>query len=242
MQSGGKEGITKFDFFRYTPVRLREQTVLGALLSLAVLLIAGSFVYNQIDRSFGDGVKTELLFENLHITDIEVHIDVDLLNLPCELVDLRFTSKRGAAHSLQRSILRNPHEPPSMHRVDPFYGDRDIETLLKAVERKEGCKISGEFHLHFISNNFFIGFGNQLLMHALSQKNPNFQPDLSHHINALTFGPNSSIQALEQKFDLSGFNTLGNSRQVEDRSDGFGGGFYHSYFLIAVPNIFDRMF
>jgi len=74
-----KEGrILNLDFFRYTPVKLREQTVLGALLSLAVLFIAGSIVYNHVDRAFGEGVKSELLFENLKMTDVEVNINIDL--------------------------------------------------------------------------------------------------------------------------------------------------------------------
>lgn len=29
---------------------------------------------------------------------------------------------------------------------------------------------------------------------------------------------------------------------TENRTDGFGGPFYHSYSITAVPNIFDRMF
>ena len=58
----------------------------------------------------------------------------------------------------------------------------------------------------------------------------------------MTFGPNGSIEALSRKFDLKGFNTLYNHKQIEDRSDGYTGPFYHSYYLIAVPNIFDRMF
>lgn len=65
MESSKEGGLLKFDFFRYTPVRLREQTVLGAILSLLVLFVAGSIVYNHVDKAFGDGIKSELLFENL---------------------------------------------------------------------------------------------------------------------------------------------------------------------------------
>lgn len=78
MENRTEGKILKLDFFRYTPVRLREQTVLGALLSLAMLTVAGSIVYNHVDRAFGDGVKSELLFENLKMTDVEVNIDIDL--------------------------------------------------------------------------------------------------------------------------------------------------------------------
>lgn len=129
-----------------------------------------------------------------------------------------------------------------MHRVEYFSGNRELDSVVKATQEKEGCKIKGEFHLHFLSNNFFVGFGNQILMAQVMAKNPAFKMGLSHHINSLTFGPNGSIEALSKKFDLKGFNTLNNHRQSEDRQDGYEGPFYHSYYLIGVPNIFDRMF
>ena len=175
--------ILKLDFFRYTPVRLREQTVLGALLSLGVLFIAGSIIYSRVDRAFGEGVKSELLFENLKMSDVEVTIDIDLLTVPCELVDLRFTSKRGVANSLSRYILRNPMDPPQMHKIEYFSGNRDLDSVVKATQDKEGCKIKGFFHLHFLSNNFFVGFGNQILMSQVRAKNPQYKLGLDHHIN-----------------------------------------------------------
>lgn len=55
---GEEEGLTKFDFFRYTPKKFLEQTVLGAILSLSVLIIGGVFVYNRVDEAFGNGIKT----------------------------------------------------------------------------------------------------------------------------------------------------------------------------------------
>jgi hypothetical protein len=47
---------------------------------------------------------------------------------------------------------------------------------------------------------------------------------------------------LSEKYTLSGFNTLKDHIGLEDRKDGYGGPFYHSYFITAVPNVFDRMF
>jgi Endoplasmic Reticulum-Golgi Intermediate Compartment (ERGIC)/Endoplasmic reticulum vesicle transporter len=104
---GEEEGLTKFDFFRYTPKKFLEQTVLGAILSLSVLIIGGVFVYNRVDEAFGNGIKTELLFEDLRMTDVEVNMDIDLIHIPCEMVDLRFTSKQGATHTIDRYHLSN---------------------------------------------------------------------------------------------------------------------------------------
>lgn len=79
-------------------------------------------------------------------------------------------------------------------------------------------------------------------MAQVMAKNPEFKLGLAHRINDLTFGPNGSLEALSKKFDLNGFNTLKNHQHLEDRKDGYTGSYYHSYYLIAVPNIFDRMF
>ena len=66
--------------------------------------------------------------------------------------------------------------------------------------------------------------------------------NLEHRVNELSFGPNQSNKALAKKYKLEGFNTLIDHESKEDRTDGYGGPFYHSYSITAVPNMFDRMF
>jgi hypothetical protein len=105
MREEEETGLTKFDLFRFTPSKFLENTVTGALLSVVVLLISGLLVYHQVDEALGNGIKTEILFENLDMKDLLVSMDIDMLHIPCEIVDLRFTSKRGAGHTIQRYIL-----------------------------------------------------------------------------------------------------------------------------------------
>lgn len=211
-----KEGITRFDLFRFTPSKFLEQTVTGALISLAVLLLSGYLVYHEVDEALGNGIKTEVLFENLHMSDLLVTLDFDMVHIPCEVVDLRFTSKRGARHTLKRYHLKNA-EDPSKHVEYIFSGPRLLKDVSKAWKNGEGCKIKGQFHLHFLSNNFYVGVGNNILLAKLLQMTKKTQISLEHRIHQLSFGPNSSNAALSKKFDLRGFNTLGGHYSNEKR-------------------------
>jgi hypothetical protein len=40
-----EEGITKFDIFRFTPTKLLENTVCGALLTVTFLVFSGILIY-----------------------------------------------------------------------------------------------------------------------------------------------------------------------------------------------------
>lgn len=237
-----KEGVRKYDLFRFTPAKFLENTVSGALISLVVLIISGLLVYHEIDEALGDGVKSEILFEDLQMKDLLVTMDIDMTHIPCEIVDLRFTSKRGAGHTLQRFHLKNAKKGKEHHVETLFTGNRPFDEVVKAVKADEGCKIRGAFHLHFLSNNFYVGYGNPMLMQRLILKARKYQMSLEHKIWALTFGPGKSTDRVFEKYGLKGFNTLENHSSIEDRKDGYGGPFYHSYYITAVPNVFDRMF
>ena len=70
-----------------------------------------------------------------------------------------------------------------------FKHNRPFDQILEATKRDEGCKIRGEFHLHFISNNFYVGYGNARLTSKLAMKNEAMKMSLEHKIHKLTFGP-----------------------------------------------------
>jgi len=237
-----EEGFLRsMDFFRFTPSKFLEQTVFGALLSLAMIAFSIYLILHEVNNVINDEISTEILFENLHINDIELNIDIDITSIPCDITDLRFTAKRGRQHTLKRlRIVRTPNKKDTLI---PFEIPRDAKLVAESLKNGEGCKIVGSFYIHLLSNNFYLGFGNARLMAmARNQLGDNWVPNLNHQIHKLTFGPDTRVGSLEKTFNLKGFNSLKNHTVVEDRADGFGGPYYHSYFLTAVPNIFDRMF
>ena len=115
----------------------------GALISLAVLIISTILVYEEIDHALGDGPKTEILFENLHMNDLLVTLDIDLIHVPCEIVDLRFTAKKGKTHSIRRYYLKNHDQDKSQHEHVLFNQNRPFKDVLEAMKAGEGCNIRG---------------------------------------------------------------------------------------------------
>lgn len=125
--------------------------------------------------------------------DLMVTLDIDIFNVPCELIDLRFTSKKGRTHTVERYFLKK----------GVSYGimkvQRGVKDVANALRNDEGCKIKGTFYLHFLSNKFIIGFGNTpLLLQIAAEMQDKFVMDLSHRINHLSFGPDSQIDSLSR--------------------------------------------
>lgn len=235
--------LYSLDLFRFTPSKFLEQTVLGALISIATVAFSIYLIMHEVDLTLNNDVKNEILFENLHMTDLRVQLDIDMIDIPCDVVDLRFTAKRGRAHSVERYRLRKDEQGEFVPEGSPMRKAQGIEEIVEAIKRKDGCKIKGEFYMHFLSNNIYLGYGNALLLSAATSRiDGPFVPSLNHRINSLTFGTKVRSEKLKEKFELKGLDTLGKHELVEDRKDGFGGPYYHSYYVVAVPNIFDRMF
>lgn len=240
-----REGfLYSLDFFRFTPSKFLEQTVLGALISLATIGFSIYLIMHEIDTTLNNDIKNEILFENLHMTDLRIYVDIDLLEVPCDILDLRFTSKRGRSHSLERYRIKKDTQGKEIVEKNPMGEVGNPKSVAEALKEKQGCKVEGEFFMHFLSNNFYLGYGNPVLLNAANSelKTENFIPNLNHRINSLMFGEVVRSNNLKSKFGLNGLDTLKNHTQIEDRKDGFGGPYYHSYYIVAVPNVFDRVF
>jgi hypothetical protein len=115
--------------------------------------------------------------------DLQVTMDVDLLKVPCDLIDLRFVSKRGKEHSIKRIRMAS-----GGLEIEDLLSGRNIEEIEKSVREKEYCKIRGTFYKHFITNTFFITFSNPQMIAMLLMRDNDFQFDLSHRINQFYLG------------------------------------------------------
>lgn len=121
-----------------------------------------------------------------------VNLDVDVFKVPCELVDLRFTSKKGRSHTVERYFLTKGVSTK-------MNTQRGVAEVSNAMLRGEGCKIKGSFYMHFLSNQFHIGFGNLGMLSQVSHQNKNdFVMDLSHRVNHLSFGPDWEADRLSR--------------------------------------------
>lgn len=123
--------------------------------------------------------------------DIPVYLDVDIHNLPCEVLDLRFIAHRNRAHTISRFHLKE-EGPVEMTE------ERYIDEVFEAIEKKQGCKIRGSFFKHFAMNSFYITLGNPALVTQIMMQRPSLVFDMSHTVASLLLGETSSHQYYSQ--------------------------------------------
>ena len=168
--------------------------------------------------------------------DLQVRADIDILKVPCDLVDVRFTSMKGRQHTITRQTIK-PNG-----RIRNMVSNRKPEDIIKALESGEGCKVSGNFFVHFLSNSFYIGYGNPFLLTQLMMEMKHFKYDLSHRINHLSFGSDSEHKSLAAEYGLQGFNTLDGHSQIEPENTTKEVPVHHSYYITTIPSVFDYSF
>lgn len=120
-------------------------------------------------------------------------MDIDLIHVVCDLIDLRFVSKRGKEHTIKRIRMANGGA-----ELGELTAARSIEEIDESLRHREYCKVRGTFYKHFIMNTFFITFSNPQLIAMLLMREPNFQFDLSHNINSLYLGESMSHEYYEK--------------------------------------------
>jgi len=124
--------------------------------------------------------------------DLEIYINIDVMNTPCELLDMRFTSIKGRKHTIERRVLTKENTGPfgiPMEKTSEMLPGRTLEEISKAIDNGESCRIMGVFYLHFLSNNFHITYSNPMVLSRLVQmRGGNYVFQLSHIINSLFIG------------------------------------------------------
>jgi hypothetical protein len=123
--------------------------------------------------------------------DLQVYIDIDIVHLPCEIIDLRFVAHRNRAHTISRYHL-TPNGLVEMTQ------DRDFDEVVRAMNKKQGCKVKGGFYKHFAMNTFYITLGNPMYVSHLLLERQGVPMDFSHKINSLMLGETGSHKYYEE--------------------------------------------
>lgn len=152
-----------------------------------MVVLSVYILFFELNVNFNDTIRSELIFTDLKMQDLAVTVDIELFRVPCEVVDIRFVSKRGREHSIVRYFS-------TRQGLVEMRGERSIEEIEQSLNNEEGCRLQGKFYKHFVTNNFFIVLGNPHLLATLLMRNSNFQFDLSHKIYSLVLGDSSESQ------------------------------------------------
>ena len=182
---------------------------------------------------------------------LQVNIDIDFYNLPCELLSMEIRNQLGLnvqniEGNLTKYVLNTKHEiigqkPYSLESLGRFGHDHDhiaqpdYELVKTQIKNKEGCKLKGQFFLDAVPGIFIISpkaFSptiERLRREGLDYIN------VEHIINDLTFGEKI------QKFKLLGFgfeqyglmNTLARKKRINEKFT-----MVYQYYLKIVPTKF----
>lgn len=164
--------------------------------------------------------------------DIAVTLQVDVLYMPCELIDLRFIAKPGKEQNIRRSIVTATGEAVA------FYGDRNMDDIAQSLKKGEGCRVHGTFYKHFVSNAFFISLGNPFIYMAMKNQLPDLKLDFTHRIDYIILGEHSKIDHYKNLYKMDGFNKLGGTVNRDSGDIGVK----HTYNLKAINTVFDNTF
>jgi len=144
-------GILSLDYFKLQPSKLLEKTVSGAIISILTLLFVIWLIFTEVNSVMNGEVKSELLFENLHIDHIPVEFDIDIFGLPCEIIDLQFKSQGQYTNSVTKFDITGYSEPKflngtSEHKYASHESNRKMDEVYKAYQRGDGCKFIANIH------------------------------------------------------------------------------------------------
>lgn len=182
---------------------------------------------------------------------LQVNIDIDFYNLPCELLSMEIRNQLGLnvqniEGNLTKHVLNSKHEiisqkPYSLESLGRFGHDHDhiaqpdYELVKTQIKNKEGCKLKGQFLLDAVPGIFIISpkaFSptiERLRREGLDYIN------VEHIIHDLSFGEKI------QRFKLLGFgfeqyalmNTLAKKKRINEKFP-----MVYQYYLKIVPTKF----
>lgn len=182
---------------------------------------------------------------------LQVNLDIELYNLPCELVSMEIRNDLGLNvqnidGNLTKYILDSKHQvigqkPYLLESLGKFGHDHDhiaqpdYELVKKQINNKEGCKLKGEFFLDAVPGAFIVSSKafaptiERLRREGLDRTN------VEHTINDLSFGKKTSrIKLLgfgKDSYNL--MNTLKNRKSLNEKLP-----MLYQYYLKVVPTKF----
>ena len=183
--------------------------------------------------------------------NLPINMDIDLYNLPCELVSIEIRNHLGLKvqnieGNLTKYNLDEKHKiigekPYSLESLGWFGHDHDhiaqpdYELVKKQINNKEGCKLKGTFFLDAVPGNVIISSKSfSPTIERLRRDNLD-NTNVGHIINQLYFGEYSHRNII-LGFGFTAnklLNTLRNKRRIDDKLPTT-----YQYYLKIVPTKF----
>jgi hypothetical protein len=182
---------------------------------------------------------------------LKINIDIVLKHLPCSIVSLDVQDIMGT-HSLnmQGKLLKQSLDKDGKSigikveekkEKNPFSrgGEEDIEMpnyedVRRQVIAKEGCRLAGNIEVLRVPGNFHFSSRSYATIISRLLSEGVFKIDMSHKINHISFGDESDIKTIMNKFDAGILNPL-DGISKDQKSDNV----VFEYYVKVVPTTYE---
>ena len=180
---------------------------------------------------------------------IPVNVNIELYNLPCDLLSIEIRNDLGLkVQNIEGNLTRYDinikkevigQKPYALENLGRFGHDHDhiaqpdYEAVKNRIKNKEGCKLEGQFYIDAVPGSFIISAKafyptiERLKREGLDTTN------LEHKIKELYFGESLGKNNRFARFELMKgtlFNTLRNKERIKDKNP-----MIYQYYLKIVP-------
>ena len=180
---------------------------------------------------------------------IPVNVNIELYNLPCDLLSIEIRNDLGLrVQNIEGNLTRYDinikkevigQKPYALENLGRFGHDHDhiaqpdYEVVKNRIKNKEGCKLEGQFYIDAVPGSFIISAKafyptiERLKREGLDTTN------LEHKIKELYFGESLGKNNRFARFELMKgtlFNTLRNKERIKDKNP-----MIYQYYLKIVP-------
>lgn len=204
MSTSIRDRLLKLDILKVIPEDAKQSTIIGVVFSSFFTILASILFLNEVSTLISVKTSSELLIDHLKDdVDIPVWIDIVMPYYPCGMLSL---DKMDVIHS----HIVDVEEGLNKYRLDQkgkqigkflwsktqtvaeMDFNEKINTVQAQIDNSEGCRVVGSFGVKAVPGNFHISFHNYGDMFQYMMQRGKWQPDMSHKINSLRFGVNSS--------------------------------------------------
>jgi hypothetical protein len=244
-----KRTIQRLDVFKMIPDEFKESSVLGLILSVMFVGLAGLLIFNQVVILTSSHIDSEILVDHLKDDkDLNVNLEIALHKYPCALVCL---DKLDEVHThtmdVQENLVKYRLNPSGsviavQPNTDELNIDQRINLAKQQIDDNEGCLLSGNFTIKMVPGNFHISFHRYGMETQQLMGREGFRPDFSHTIKRLSFGNEDLIteKKVVNDFGLSSIHSLEWTEEKDlTRRLGFPHGVMHQ--LNIVPSKFEYL-
>ena len=231
--------LVRMDAFGVAERHLQQRTGGGAAVSIAGVVMMVVLLVSEVAHFVSPGVESVMGVDMRHTGEekLGVHLELRFLAMPCELLsidtldisggheanaDTRMEKTRLGADGAPLTGDAAQYVPPPFPKMglplDAAAGDLIVQRATGALQRGEGCAVSGHLDVARVAGNFHASVHAQsyaVLQTLLSKEDLHGRSalNMSHTIDALSFGPeypgvvnplDGAVRIIEDETDLHG--------------------------------------